>query len=466
MREVTLEEILNAREKRVIHQNEMIRQYNCPVISFSMNIAGPIKNSPLIRKAFNAGISVLESTLDTEGVTVLERSCRDDVTGCEAIYAVSAEAAFIKKLCIGIEEGSEIGRLFDLDVIGPDGVKLERTRERKCLICGVWGRGCASRRLHSVNELQLKTRKIIVSHFAAEESERISAMATDALRRELLTTPKPGLVDLNNNGSHADMDVSTFSASIEALRPYWKKCFLIGAETGKSAPEHTFRQLRKAGISAESDMLKATEGVNTHKGIIFLMGIVCAAMGRLYDPVTTCTDSGRIAEECAEMTRAAMDRELSETASFPEEAFTSGEKIWVRYGMKGARGEIAEGLPGVTETGLPMFQKLISQGLSYNDAGAGTLIALIARGTDTNMVKRGGIEAAEEAFALAKLMAEDGSYSDMSAVRKLDDNFIALNLSPGGCADLLALTYFLYEYCINTDKQEQTKINTEEDIND
>lgn len=97
----------------------------------------------------------------------------------------------------------------------------------------------------------------------------------------MTTTPKPGLVDRRNSGSHTDMDSFTFMSSAAALYPYFEACAKVGRETmDRPAPE-TFAALRPLGCEAEGEMLDATGGVNTHKGAVFSIGITCAALGRL-----------------------------------------------------------------------------------------------------------------------------------------------------------------------------------------
>lgn len=483
MREVTLQEVLSAREERVRGQNEMLSKFGKPLVSFTMNIAGPVKNSPMIRAAFYEGRRMMDMAFEERGITVLEERLKDEVTGCELLYAVSVnparshvcneaeltsvcnEAELIKQICVSVEEGTQLGRLFDIDVISNNGAQLKRATERKCLICGRAGKGCASRRVHSAEELQKKTREIITEYFkdkeggcaqdgtghlneatcetarevareVVREAARVSKMVTSALVEEVLTTPKPGLVDRNNNGSHTDMDVDTFIVSAAAIKSYWAKCFEIGFGTREALPEVTFKRLREEGIKAEVEMYKATGGVNTHMGAIFLIGTVCGAAGRLWSGDTACggkgTDPSAIAEECAKMTRKVMERELEALSPAPG---------------RGARGEIADGLPGVTGVGLPVFRNLLSKGADRNAAGAGAFIALVARGTDTNMVRRGSAQLAEDAAGWAAALVDEDELLNTEMIESLDERFIEHDLSPGGCADLLAITYFLSDYC-------------------
>lgn len=446
MREVTLEEVLEAREARVSRQERLLARYRAPVISFSMNIPGPVKDTPLIRRAFFAGRDALRAALRSAGLEALGVSETLAATGCELCCAVRADAPEVKRLCVAIEDADALGRLFDMDVLAPGGVRLDRESvrggERNCIVCGAKGRGCASRRTHSVPELQAAARRILTEHFAESDRRAAAELVTRALLDEVYTTPKPGLVDRNNNGSHRDMDLAAFEKSAAALEPYWERCVGIGQDSAEEPPKLAFARLRAAGLDAERAMLAATGGVNTHKGAIFTLGVICGALGRLWRAEAPCRDAGAIARMCAALTKEAAGAAFAALSAHPETAGTAGERLYLRRGLRGVRGEAADGLPGVLETALPVLRRALGEGRSRNDAGVYALLALIARGTDTNMAARGGSAqakaAAEEAAALL-----DGGFPDMERVEALDRRFIARNLSPGGCADLLAAAYFL-----------------------
>ena len=448
-REVTLAEMLEAREHRAVRQRELLEQFGGPLISFTMNIAGPVKDSPLIRRAFGLGCRQLKAALEAADMPVLAWQEERAVTGCQLYCAAGGEALAVKGICAAIEDGSALGRLFDMDVLRRDGTKLDREEvgggDRRCIVCGAAGRGCASRRLHTVPELQRATSRIMADHFAAADRAAIGALATRALTDEVNTTPKPGLVDRANSGSHRDMNLATFEASIAALASYWERCVEIGQETAELSERETFARLRAAGIEAEKDMLSATGGVNTHKGAIFTLGAVCGAAGRLWRPEEPCRDVGRLLEECAALVRDAVASDLAAARELPEEELTAGERSYRRYGLPGIRGEVAAGLPGVAQVALPAFETALEAGRSRNDAGVIALLHLIARGTDTNMIARGGPEEAEAAARRVRELLERSPMPDMEAVARLDEDFITRNLSPGGCADLLAATYFLHD---------------------
>ena len=445
MREVTLQEILDARERRAEAQRRLSKQLACPLISFTMNIPGPVKDSPMIRRAFDEGLRMLDDALGEAGIVCISRQITHADTGNEFLCAVKASAAAVKEICTRIEDGSHMGRLFDMDVIGLDGQKLARKEERRCLVCGASGRGCASRRLHSLEELNAAVTRLLREGLLAVDADSVDAMITRALLEEVATTPKPGLVDRNNNGAHRDMTLFSFQTSAEALRGYWKDCFLTGAKTAELPAREAFARMRPLGMEAERKMLDATRGVNTHKGAIFTLGTICGALGRLWQPETPCGDPGQIAETCAALCSEAVEADFA-LLEKGGTAHTAGERLYLHSGLRGIRGEVAAGLPAVLETGLPILEACLDDGMSRNDAGVITLLYLIARGEDTNMIKRGGYALAEGMSAHLRDELRKNVLPTTERVRQLDEIFIRRNLSPGGCADLLAVSYFLYDW--------------------
>lgn len=458
-REVSLEEVLRAREERVRRQSELREKCGGTLISFTMNIAGAVKDSPLIRRGFLYGCRMLDAALSRAGMPVLARRTRFEATGCEALCAVEGEAGEVKRLCVAIEEAERVGRLFDLDVLGSDGVGLSREglgfASRGCLVCGAAGRGCAARQRHGIDEVRTVTERILREHFAAEDRRRVASLVTKCLLDEVDTTPKPGLVDRRNCGSHRDMDVSTFRASAAALTWYWARCMEIGQQTQELPPERVFAALRQTGMEAERHMMTATGGVNTHKGAIFLLGAVCGAIGRLWRAEAPCRDTETILNECRALGAGAVRSDWAALAGQDGGALTAGQRAYLNHGQTGIRGELAQGMPGVAEVALPAFRRALEAGYDRSDAGAAALICLIARGTDTNMIARGGAEKAKAAAEKAAALVRDGRLPTMKEIEALDDEFIRDNLSPGGCADLLAATYFLYDWAQEGERENQ-----------
>ncbi len=448
MPEVTLQDILTAREARAARQDSLRKEFQSPLISFSMNIPGPIKDSPLIRRGFRAGLQELRGALAAGKFKSLHEETTAEKTGPEAFFCIQGEAGAVKKLCVQIEEAFPMGRLFDLDVEDEHGRKLSREDEgppRSCLVCGKPGRGCASRRLHTVEELQDAVRNLLTAHFLTADQKMIAQLASKSLLDEVCTTPKPGLVDCANSGSHRDMDRFTFMASAAALFPYWEECVRIGRETAQDAPSATFRKLRQAGQSAERRMFAATKGINTHKGAIFTLGILCGAMGRLWAPALPASVED-ILRECAELSASAVRDDFRKLSDKEKSPCTAGEHLYIEQGVKGIRGELAAGLPSLRETALPVLTDLLQKEQSRNEAGTITLLHLIARGEDTNLIARGGKEKANEAVQKVRELLQKHPAPSMEEITELDSYFIRENLSPGGCADLLAAAYFLHDW--------------------
>lgn len=159
--EVGIDEILNCREKRVVIQNAMIRKYRKPVISFTMNIPGPIKTNNEIKNTFDIGKNLILEKLKENNIAILEIQELNENTGNELFISVDSQAEKIKNITIAIEESSELGRLFDIDVIDINFEKLSRKSFRKCLICEKQAQECGRSRKHSVGELQNKVEKIL-----------------------------------------------------------------------------------------------------------------------------------------------------------------------------------------------------------------------------------------------------------------------------------------------------------------
>ncbi len=426
--QVTLGQMLTARENRVKAQQTFLAKYRCPIISFTMNIAGPVKDSPIIRRAFREGLAQLRQALPPDTIHAFTQTL--EATGCHALYAVSMSADAIKKICVDIEERTLLGRLFDLDVIDTNCEKLERSNTRGCIVCGAPGRNCAARRLHSVQELQTVTQRLIEDHFTEADAEMIADYAVQSLIDEVNVTPKPGLVDRRNNGSHTDMDLPLFIASANALRSYFRECFVLGRTTPQ---EDTFSALRQAGLQAEAVMHRTTGGVNTHKGAIFTLGLLCGSIGRLWSIPDPYPQADAVLAQCAKLAAPAMAQDLSKATGI-----TAGEKLYLSQGITGIRGEAAAGYPSVLQA-LAFYHKC-AETIGQNDALIHTLLYLIAHTTDTNLYHRGGIAGAQWAAEAAKALLPAPT---MAQVAALDDAFIKRNLSPGGCADLLAAVIFL-----------------------
>ena len=439
MTDISLSDILAAREERVRLQKEIIDRFHRPIISFTMNIAGPRKNSALIRRAFKIGIDFLDDNISQEKI-LFKHVDLSNKAGPLAIYAVDVTPHFLKTICVEAEEKTALGRLFDMDVIDLSFEKLSRERERGCIVCGAPGRACAAGRLHSVDEIVAKMNQIMTNGVLEYDANRISLLVKDSLIREVRTTPKPGLVDLRNNGSHKDMTVRTFEDSANALVSYFKKCIILGSNHSTSRLEDLFLALRRAGIEAEKTMYQVTGGVNTHKGAIFSFGIICGALGLLWTPDRPIPEIEELLNQTANIAKCAVSLDFKKPSGA-----TAGERMFISLGFAGIRGEAASGFSSIKDISLPVYSQLLDEGLMQNNAGVITLLHLIASINDTAIYNRGGIDGLSFARTQANDLLQKKRIPDISEIEALDDIFIQNNLSAGGSADLLAITYFLYE---------------------
>ena len=426
IRPVTVQDMLRARDERAARQAEWLKRYHQPLISFTMNIAGEIKTDEQIHRAFHEGERWINAHLSRQAVPVIAHEQVLAFTGCEALWAVEAEAAWIKTQMTAIEESCPLGRLFDIDVIAADGMHLSRGTERTCLICGGPVRACARSRAHSADELFARAQEIISRHFKDACARQAAQLAQRALLYEAITTPKPGLVDCENNGAHQDMDLFSFMASASALGSYFEECVRIGQE------RLPLEQLQHAGILAEEDMLSAA-GANTHKGAIFALGILCCALGR-------CGEGAALDDLLTEA--AAIGQSFLRQMENTNRCATGGERQYRQYGLTGARGEAASGYRDVRAIALPALEAALDSGASANEAGQAALLHLMAKVKDSNIIRRAGMEGQRWVNEQAWQLLHDGyTQADLAA---LDAAMIERNISPGGSADLLAAAWFLH----------------------
>lgn len=162
---VPLSDMLNARERRVFYQQELLGENKGCLISFTLNIPGPVKLLPGVPDAFEAGLSQIGAVLKENGYPVEKSRLILDTTGPEAFFLLPAPAKKIKELLIPIEDGSRLGRLFDIDVLAENGEKISREElnrpGRRCLLCEKPAKECARSRAHSVEELSREVAKIL-----------------------------------------------------------------------------------------------------------------------------------------------------------------------------------------------------------------------------------------------------------------------------------------------------------------
>ena len=263
----------------------------------------------------------------------------------------------------------------------------------------------------------------------------IAHLATQALQAELDTTPKPGLVDKDNNGAHRDMDYALMQRSIDTLHPYFVKLALLGC--ADALPTHT--SIRDIGIEAEKAMLSSTNGVNTHKGALFSMGLAVVAAAHEKNTDSLQTTIKALA------------------ASFPDTNGTHGSKAKLlskgTTAIKGALDNAREGYEMLFAEWLPFYIERRKE----RDAHTlhKTLLRIMCDLDDTNVIYRTDLATAEEVKQEARALLDSFSKAhtaedkekriatELLALKDMDKRYTARNISPGGAADMLSLTIFI-----------------------
>jgi len=268
-----------------------------------------------------------------------------------------------------------------------------------------------------------------VPHAGANASHAaLGRAAIVSLYDELALEPKPGLVSFADTGSHDDMNAATFLRSLFALRHFFVRAAAQGAASADFAP------LEALGIAAEARMLRATGGVNTHRGAIFTLGLLCAAAGAARAEGLACSAThlrgvllARWGDALAARARCALD--------------SHGARAARAHGLRSAAEEAAQGLPTLFEHVLPALRAARRAGADDRGARLHALFTAMAEVDDTNLVHRGGLQGLRDAKRLARnFLAEGGGMTPDAPVRaaRVHALFVERRLSPGGAADLLA----------------------------
>jgi triphosphoribosyl-dephospho-CoA synthase len=265
----------------------------------------------------------------------------------------------------------------------------------------------------------------------------VARAAVKSLYDELSLYPKPGLVSLVDSGSHADMDAGAFIKSLFALRHYFAQIAAAGC-AGKP-----FSELQRLALAAEARMLRATGGVNTHRGAIFCLGLICAAAG-------DCRRRAIALEPRA--LRAALLRNWGAAlaAHARQPGASHGQRMAALHAAGGAREEGARGLPSVFGLALPALLRTLDAGGGWRAARIDALFALMAGVEDTNVYYRGGAAGAALVRGLARRFVQRGGSARadwLRYARGCHRLFCRRRLSPGGAADLLAAACLVQRLC-------------------
>ena len=347
-----------------------------------------------------------------------------------------ATAAQVAQLLQGLQLGPRV----DGELLFPNGWAIA-WREYAQLLSGQVDRVLVKQR----EGVQLLTMAELRSHLPDPVSKQlqsqlhsIARQAVRALYAELALEPKPGLVSFRDNGSHTDMQASTFVKSLFALRHYFGHIARAGAEA------QPFEKLQALGIAAEVRMLKATGGINTHRGAVFALGLLCAAAGRLAALQQPCTAAAVRACLMAQWGPALRQRADAAAKATP---ISNGQRVARALGLKSAGDEAALGFPTLFTVTLPTLQHTLQRGHAQRAARVQALFATMAVLDDTNTAHRGGKEGALLVKDMASAFLQAGGVNQtdwLTQARAVHAAYVAQRLSPGGSADVLAAAVWLH----------------------
>ncbi len=481
------QQILARREQRQHEQVTLAARTGCPVVSMTVVSPGPDKNDPDARYAAATAAVALAGLLAGRGWQLCGGHRISADTGPERLLAVAADPYQLKRALIDLEDHHRLGRLWDLDLVAgldPAGRPQILGRSalgeppRRCLVCDRAAADCARAARHRLDQV-LAARSALAGAARLGQADAAAELGVRAMLVEARLTPKPGLVDRLGTGSHRDLDLALLERSAETLRPWLARCWLVGAEQpGQTAP------LVSLGIRAEQAMTEATGGVNTHRGALFGLGLLIAALGwddsgaPLPPPASTadadpCPDpiiaipapatpdpdpatasAPRLAGLLVDADRLARIRARAAALarpllrSWPEQAARSGSHGAAAYrdhGSSGARGEAASGFATAAEVGLVAYRQRLHRYGDPPDALRWALVAMMAVTCDTNLLSRGGGAGLRyvQGWARKLLASPPPPPALITTLARADADFVRRWLSPGGSADLLALTWLL-----------------------
>jgi triphosphoribosyl-dephospho-CoA synthase len=281
---------------------------------------------------------------------------------------------------------------------------------------------------------------------------RLAGLGRQALIAEAELTPKPGLVDRRSAGAHSDLSLAIMKYSAFAIEPYF--CQMAAVSRG-SYPRQALRErLALIGRNAERAMLRATGGSNSHKGAIWILGLLISATALLDEDKASALVVAAIAKKIASFEDGAAPQLVSH-----------GDMVAKRYGVSGARGEALRGFPHVVDIALPMLHSRRASGALETVARLDTLLSIMSRLDDTCLLYRGGEEAlgtAKEGATAVMNAGGTGTPLGKQQLKRLDRQLLEMGVSPGGSGDLHAATLFLDAIERGQDKVEADRSGLED----
>jgi len=453
---VTQEQALAAKEARYDEQRRLLGEGGV-LTSLNLNLPGGYQNYAFCEELLDAGVQAYCYRLQKRGLRLSLSYARHDHAGPYWLGMVhGAPHLEVKRVAASVEEGHVVGRLWDIDVLDAHAVPISRDAialaPRKCYLCTRPAHECRLNTRHSVESLQRAVERIWLRQIEAE----VCRGALSGMLCEAATWPSPGLVSPFDAGAHRDMRYSTFLLSTASIAPGFAQIASLGVESALCR-QQTQRldtllwHIRARGIEMERQMEAATSGVNTQRGLIFVMGLGVAAASFCWARNSLMGVPGRVrAREVADaVSRITSGIVQSELVDADQNAanLSPGQRLFLNTGLTGVRGEVSQGFPSVMHKALPALEDALSR-VPLEDAFVHCLITLMSCVEDSALCSRHSAQVLKEVvWQMARDALDEGSVFSADGRKKIvemDEYFSQHMLNPGGCADLLALAIAMY----------------------
>jgi triphosphoribosyl-dephospho-CoA synthase len=403
----------------------------------SLAVPGPDKTPAGAGAALACGVEALRRALAGRPWEELDRGT--DALGPWATVGLEADPEPVKRAAAGIEGSLPFGRVLDLDVYAEGGRPVDRAGlglpQRRCLVCEESARECITLRRHAGGEPAARAAALLepLGPRRSGAADLAAALAEGA-QEELDLTPKPGLVDRHDNGSHPDLSYDAMARSVRLLPLYFDELAALRGAAGAGAGEPAgLAACVAAGRRAEERMRRAA-GSNAHRGLIFLGGlVVLAACDACRDGEPG--DEGTLRRRVADLAREFCGR------AAPDAADTPGARARSAHGVRGILGEACAGLPAVFEAALPAHRAMLARGGDRRLAALRAMAALMLVVDDTTALHRAG------RAGLARLRTDGGRLAALldagedpgAQLARWNADYRRAGLTMGGVADCLAL---------------------------
>lgn len=434
---------MEARDHRAFLKKQ-IALNGLPSLSLSLNVPGFPKSNPTVKAFFGYCLRDLKYALKANQISLVEKDSIEITDAAGDFYLVPFSPGgltlkAIKQVCENFEQNHPLGRFIDADLNDQEGTSVSSGKSKLCFFCLERPAiECRRENAHEPEELRSfmfpKMENYSRQQKEAAIIKMLSSLAQQAILFEISLTPKPGLVDKFSNGSHADMNYQTFIDSTAAISPWFVELVREGFSFIDNDLTKALPLIRNIGLRMESAMYEATQNINTQKGIIFLMGLSLFGCGKLFSR----TNQFSIEEFRGIIQGVCKDLVAKELTDDSKSVKSHGADIFHQYGFGGARGEAESGFATVFEFGLPQLAGVAELN---DEVVIKTFLSIAANNIDTNILYRSNAEVLDAFKYLCKNALDnlnDQSYSAVIDFCKKE------NISPGGSADLLAVTIFVW----------------------